>query len=31
MKINCVIIEDEPRALEITPDYALKLPFLNLR
>ena len=31
MKINCIIIEDEPLALERTKDYVLKLPFLNLR
>ena len=31
MKINCIIVEDEPLALERTRDYVLKLPFLNLR
>ena len=31
MKINCIIVEDEPLALERTREYALKLPFLNLR
>jgi two-component system LytT family response regulator len=31
MKINCIIIEDEPLALERTREYVLKLPFLNLR
>lgn len=30
MKINCIIIEDEPLALERTKEYALKLPLLNL-
>ncbi len=30
MKINCIIIEDEPLALERTKRYVLKLPFLNL-
>lgn len=30
MKINCIIIEDEPLALERTREYALRLPFLNL-
>ena len=30
MKINCIIIEDEPLALERTKDYVQKLPFLNL-
>ena len=30
MKINCIIVEDEPLALERTKDYALKLPYLNL-
>lgn len=30
MKINCIIIEDEPLALERTKDYVLKLPFLKL-
>jgi len=28
--INCVIVEDEPLALERTKGYVLKLPFLNL-
>jgi len=31
MKISCVIVEDEPLALERTKEYALRLPFLNLR
>lgn len=31
MKINCIIIEDEPLALERTREYVLKLPFLSLR
>jgi two-component system LytT family response regulator len=31
MKISCIIIEDEPLALERTKEYVLKLPFLNLR
>ncbi len=31
MKISCIIIEDEPLALERTRDYVQKLPFLNLR
>lgn len=31
MKINCIIIEDEPLALERTRDYVRKLIFLNLR
>jgi len=30
MKINCIIVEDEPLALERTKAYVLKLPFLNL-
>ena len=30
MKINCIIIEDEPLALERVKDFVLKLPFLNL-
>lgn len=30
MKINCIIVEDEPLALERTKEYALKLPFLEL-
>lgn len=30
MKINCIIIEDEPLALERTSEYVLKIPFLNL-
>ena len=30
MKISCIIIEDEPLALERTRDYVLKLPFLKL-
>lgn len=31
MEISCIIVEDEPLALERTKDYVLKLPFLNLR
>jgi two-component system LytT family response regulator len=31
MKINCIIVEDEPLALERTKEYVLKLSFLNLR
>lgn len=31
MKIDCIIVEDEPLALERTREYALRLPFLNLR
>ena len=30
MEINCIIVEDEPLALERTKDYVLKLPFLKL-
>jgi len=30
MKINCIIFEDEPLALERTKEYVLKLPFLSL-
>lgn len=30
MKINCIIIEDEPLALERTCEYVRKLPFLKL-
>lgn len=30
MNINCIIVEDEPLALERTKSYVLKLPFLNL-
>lgn len=30
MLINCIIVEDEPLALERTKDYILKIPFLNL-
>src|SRR5215211_3188030 len=30
MKINCIIVEDEPLALERTKEYALRLPCLNL-
>ena len=30
MKINCIIIEDEPLAMERTRSYVSKLPFLNL-
>ena len=31
MKINCIIVEDEPLALERTKEYVQKIPFLNLR
>jgi two-component system LytT family response regulator len=30
MKINCIIVEDEPLAMERTKNYVLKLPFLHL-
>jgi two-component system LytT family response regulator len=30
MPINCIIVEDEPLALERNKSYVLKLPFLNL-
>jgi DNA-binding LytR/AlgR family response regulator len=30
MAINCIIIEDEPLALERTKSFVVKLPFLNL-
>ena len=30
MKINCIIVEDEPLALERVKGFVLKLPFLNL-
>lgn len=30
MKINCIIVEDEPLALERTKEYALRLPCLSL-
>lgn len=30
MKINCIIIEDEPLALERTKEFVLKVPYLNL-
>lgn len=30
MKINCIIIEDEPLAMERTKSYVTKVPFLNL-
>ena len=30
MKINCIIVEDEPLALERTREYVLRLSFLNL-
>jgi DNA-binding LytR/AlgR family response regulator len=30
MRINCIIIEDEPLALERTKSYVLRLPYLNL-
>ena len=31
MRIDCIIVEDEPLALERTKEYVLRLPFLNLR
>jgi two-component system, LytTR family, response regulator len=31
MKINCIIVEDEPLALERTREYVEKIPFLILR
>lgn len=31
MKINCIIIEDEPLALERTRNYVQRLPYLNLQ
>jgi two-component system LytT family response regulator len=30
MKITCIIIEDEPLALERTKSYALRIPYLNV-
>jgi two-component system, LytTR family, response regulator len=30
MKINCIIVEDEPLALERTKNFVLRLPYLNL-
>lgn len=30
MKIDCIAIDDEPLALDIIRDYALKIPFLNM-
>ena len=30
MKINCIIVEDEPLALDRMTGYVLKLPYLNL-
>ena len=30
MKINCIIVEDEPLALKRTEEYVNKLPYLNL-
>ncbi|MBV9927231.1 MAG: response regulator transcription factor [Acidobacteria bacterium] len=30
MRINCIIVEDEPLALERTREYALRLPYLNV-
>jgi DNA-binding LytR/AlgR family response regulator len=30
VKIDCIAIDDEPLALDIIRDYALKVPFLNL-
>lgn len=31
MKIKCIIVEDEPLALERTKEFALRIPFLELR
>ena len=30
MKLNCIIVEDEPLALERAKEFVMKLPFLNL-
>lgn len=30
MKLTCMVIEDEPMALDIIRDYILKIPFLEL-
>ena len=30
MKISCIVVEDEPLAIERAKDFILKLPFLNL-
>jgi len=30
MIINCIIIEDEPLAMQRLRDFVLKVPFLNL-
>lgn len=30
MKLNCILVEDEPLALERAKGFILKLPFLNL-
>jgi two-component system, LytTR family, response regulator len=30
VKVNCIIVEDEPLAMERTKSYVLKLPYLNL-
>lgn len=30
MKLNCIVVEDEPLALERAKDFVLKLPFLTL-
>ena len=30
MKLNCIIVEDEPLALDRAKDFVLKLPYLNL-
>src|SRR6478609_8106527 len=30
MKINCIIVEDEPLALKRTKEYVSKIPYLNL-
>jgi two-component system LytT family response regulator len=31
MRISCIIVEDEPLALERTKEYALRLPSLDVR
>ncbi len=30
MNLNCIVVEDEPLAIERAKDFILKLPFLNL-
>jgi len=30
MKVNCIVVEDEPLALERAKGYIAKVPFLNL-